>query len=171
MISALFGILKAALSAVFRIVALVCKLVYRILRALHIRLLALYVLVCAVCAIFFPVFTDGIAYFWAGFGLCAAVTLVSWILAARRALSAKPRRLPQEAEETAAAEAPAEKRQERQPEQPPAPRPVRYPRYFDVEGQPAYFFAEYADRYELYRREEGGAVYVRTDKKTDLNGE
>lgn len=176
MLRALFGIVKAAVGAVCRIVGLALKLVYRILAFLHIRLLALYLLVCAVLSLFYPIFTDAIAVFWVGFGLCAAATLLSWFFAAKRALARRPRREPAEEKPQKGGKKrekePAEEAQEGQ-EQPrrrerrekaPAPKP-RYPLYFDVEGHPGYFFAEYADRYELYRREGDGAVYIRTDRK------
>ena len=40
-----------------------------------------------------------------------------------------------------------------------------FPRYFEVEGHAGYLFAEYEDRYELFRRNGGGWDYIRTDYK------
>lgn len=169
MFSLLFGVLKAIVSAVFKVVSLLFKVVYSVLAFLHIRLLALYLAVCALLSLFLPVFGEGIAYFWAGLGVCAAITLVGWFVAARRALDARPRKPLRE--ETAAAESAAQpasaapSQPAPAPVPPPQPAPQRYPVYYDVEGQPGYFFAEYSDRYELYRRGENGAEYIRSDPK------
>ncbi len=178
MFRAFFAILKSALLAVWNVLFYAGKLLYGILKFLHIRILALYVAVCAVLALFFPVFTDWIVFFWVGFALCSVVTVVSWVLAARRAFNAKPRSAEEEGDgekakgEIAAAKEPASPpvaaappEPERRPEPTPRKEAAKYPRYFDVEGAPEYFFAEYEDRYELYRREEDGYTYVRTDQK------
>lgn len=161
MFRAVFGAIKLAVSAVFHVLWLAAKLVYRILAFLHIRLMALYLVVCALLSLFLPVFTDGIVWFWVGFGLCAAVTLIGWVYSAHRAVSAAPRKTPKKEEGSPAQGSPAQVPPAEEREEPAA----RYPRYFEVEGHPGYFFAEYADRYELYMRGEDGAVYIRTDRK------
>ena len=231
MFKAILGILKAVATAVANAVILVVKLLYGILKFLRLRLLALYVLVCAVLSIFFPVFGAGIVYFWVGFALCCVLTVGSWVFAFRRKIAARPRTVkeareesqpppaqqpaPQSYQQPAPQPAPSPDQQPApqpapspyqqpapqpapqsyqqpapQPYQQPAPQPApspyqqpvpqpapspyqqpapppreRYPKYFDVEGAPQYFFAEYADRYVLYRRDEEGAVYIRTDYK------
>ena len=106
-------------------------------------------------------FGAGIVYFWVGFALCCTLTVGSWAYAVRRKLAARPRRAEEEPEERQAEE---QKEAEPCPAPVPAP-PERYPKYFDVEGAPQYFFAEYADRYELYMRDGDRAVYIRTDYK------
>lgn len=195
MFKAILGILKAVATAVANAVILVVKLLYGILKFLRLRLLALYVLVCAVLSIFFPVFGAGIVYFWVGFALCCVLTVGSWVFAFRRKIAARPRTVKEAREESQPppAQQPAPQSYQQpapQPYQQPAPQPApspyqqpvpqpapspyqqpapppreRYPKYFDVEGAPQYFFAEYADRYVLYRRDEEGAVYIRTDYK------
>lgn len=163
MISALVAILKAVLTAVFRVAWLICKIVYRILKSLHIRLLVAYAVICALLSIFLPVFRPPwIAGFWTGLGICAAVTAVSWFLVLRRKLRA-PRPVREERKE--------EKESERAAETAAADAGPSAPQYFDAEGMPGYFFAEYGDRYELYRRTEEGYVHVRTDYKDQGNGE
>ena len=165
MFRALLGILKAVWLAVESAVRLVVKLVYGILKFLRIRLLALYVVVCAILSVFLPVFGAGIVYFWVGFALCCAVTAGSWMYTIWRKISARPRPAEErEGEEEAQQNAPAPQPSAPQPPQP-SPPPERYPKYFDVEGAPQYFFAEYADRYELYLRDGESAVYIRTDFK------
>lgn len=174
MISALVGILKAVFLAVWNAVCLALKLVYKILRFLRIRILTLYVLVCAILSVFLPVFGEGIVYFWVGFALCCAITVGSWLYAASRKFAARPRR----AGETVAQNTEPKAEQQAEPSAAPAPTPSpipapaptpapaeRYPKYFDVEGAPQYFFAEYADRYELYMRDGDKAIYIRTDNK------
>lgn len=47
---------------------------------------------------------------------------------------------------------------------PPAEREV-FPKYYNVRQNSAYFFAEYADRYELYLKTANGARLVRVDIK------
>ncbi len=48
----------------------------------------------------------------------------------------------------------------------------QYPKYFKVKQNPAYVMAEYQDRYELYKIENGKLVRVRIDYKNqgDYNG-
>ena len=43
--------------------------------------------------------------------------------------------------------------------------PLR-PRVYAIKGHPSYFMAEYADRYELYKKSAAGLEKVRTDYKT-----
>ena len=165
MISALIGILKAVLLVVWNAVCLVVKLVYRILKYLRIRILTLYLLVCALLSIFLPVFGEWIVYFWVGFALCSALTLGSWLYAIRRMFAARPRSAEERPEQKETQEEPKEEAAAPAPTPEHAPPPARYPQYFDVEGAPQYFFAEYADRYELYMRDGDRAVYIRTDYK------
>ena len=40
-----------------------------------------------------------------------------------------------------------------------------YPIYFTVRQNPKYFFAEYADRYELFYKSPNGIKHIRTDRK------
>lgn len=179
MLSVLLGILKAVALFLYHAIVLIAKIVYGILKFLHIRLLALYVAVCALLSLFFPVSTTGLVYFLVGLGVCVVVTLIGWILAVRRRAEAKKR-----AEALKREKREKRMRRKRKEEEAPSgeetltdeaapaaapptiPPPPRYPLYFEVEGHPGYFFAEYADRYELYRRTEGGGTeYIRTDFK------
>lgn len=158
-----------------RLFVTAAKVVYRVLKLLKARLLALWLFVAAILALCGVFSRIGVGWFWAGCGICAGITLIAWIYVIYRAIAR--RRVPREkgsepAEEAAAQEAPA---QEAPPvpkeEVKPAPkeeRGARYPLWFNVAGNPDYFFAEYEDRYELYYRGPNGAEYVRTDYKSEV---
>lgn len=166
---ALLTLIKAVLSAVWKAILLVCKIVYGILKFLKIRLLALWLAVSGILALCGVFRRAGIGWFWAGVGVAAACTLIAWFLTVRAAFKRKrvPRPSPSEEEE--------EPDEPEQPAKEPEPAPekreperVRYPRWFDVKGRADYCFAEYEDRYELYFRGERGLELVRTDRKGDI---
>lgn len=176
-----FRLLASACNAVAHLLAIILKIVYNILRFFRVRLLALYLASCGIAQLCFRVFsgTFGSAYFWAGFGACCLVTLFCWISsvrARRRRKKAKRDLSAERAEESAPEEdRPPEKKKTRPrfrkeknegnaPPEPPV-RTVKYPQYYEVEGHADYMFAEYEDRYELFRREASGWSYVRTDYK------
>ena len=167
------------------LIATAAKVVYHVLKFLRVRLLALWLFVSAILALC-GVFKDiGIAWFWIVAGICTVFTLMSWIIAIHRFLARK--RVPRDNGSGGEGGAPAEEGQSTQPTRPqgqegPAPQmqtqtqtaqerpaPARYPRWFNVAGNPDYFFAEYEDRYELYYRGKQGAEYVRTDYKEQTN--
>ena len=173
----IFTFLKTAVLSFLRLLGIVCKIVYRALKFLHIRLLTLYVAVCGILAIFLPVFgRTGRVYFWTGFAVCLLVTLLSWVVTVHKKIMSRPHTLQTEESDE---EGEAQPQESPAPTAAPEPAPVaappqeqvRYPRYFDVEGRAQYFFAEYADRYELYRRTTRGAEYIRTDYKKNISGE
>lgn len=154
-------ILKALLEgvkAILHLLALCLKIVYNVLKILHIRLLALYLIVCGVVQlIWHPIGRDTV-WFWAFLGILCLVTLLSWVLWFQKKFSGRKRRDYELA--------PAED-EESEPElsQPLKIEKPKEPEWFEAEGHPGYFFAEYEDRYELYRRTERGKVHVRTDYK------
>ncbi len=178
--------LAAGVKAILNLLATGLKIVYNVLKYLRIRLLALYLLVCGLLQLCFGVFDGKAAYFWVGFALCAAVTLAGWgVRLYKRFAKFVPRKRTEEPaeEEEPAAEAPAPMPAPTYspipapgPAPAPAPAPMpapappkpSSPRYFEVEGHAGYYFAEYDDRYELYRRTEHGDELLRTDEK---NGE
>ena len=165
----MFAIL-AFFKLIGRLIATAAKVVYRVLKLLKVRLLALWLFVSAILALCGVFGRIGVGWFWIGVGVCGAITALAWIFAVRRMILRK--RLPREKEEEAApAEAPQkeEEPQKEEPKQEKKPAPVRYPRWFDVEGNPDYFFAEYEDRYELFYRGPRGAEYVRTDYKNETH--
>lgn len=47
------------------------------------------------------------------------------------------------------------------------PQPVQV-RYYEVKQNPSLVMAEYADRYELYKKTSGGLLKIRTDYKKDI---
>lgn len=171
---ALLSMLLAGLKAILQLLAFLVRIVYNILKLFKVRLLALYLLVCLFVQIFYHIFDGpfGKAYFYAGLAACILVTLYGWAKPIREAhkrrkLKERDRRLEEEREEK------EEEReaQKTQPSPAPAPVPVRaapqYPQYFDVTGHPDFMFAEYADRYELFRKGTSGLEYIRTDYKAD----
>lgn len=158
------------IKSIFAAIELCCKIVYRILKLLRIRLLALYLVVCLILQLAFHVF-DGRAFvFWIGVGVCGFFTLLSWALFLKRKFtkSKLKRERPKakeaadgtaEAEEALASdEAASVKAKKREKER---------VKYYDVKGKPDYVFAEYTDRYELFHKSAGGLEYVRTDYKNE----
>lgn len=178
----LLKLIGSAISAFFKALFAVVKVVYRILSLLRVRLLALWLLVSAVLALCGVFGRVGMGWFWAGVALCGAATLLSWAFALRKRRKRKALEREEPAEET---EKPAEetekpeeeKERPAEEEEPPREKPTRgakrgeRPHYYDVEGLPGYFFAEYPDRYELYYRGKNGAERIRTDwKEGEENG-
>lgn len=160
-------ILKAAMS----VILLCLKIVYRILKLLRIRILALYLAVCGIVQLAFHAFDGRIALFWAGFAVCAFLTLVSWVLHVRKRIRGsrlvRTKRDTGEAEEEAKEEPAPEKKREKKHEKKEKKPSAERPKYYDVAGKPDYVFAEFGDRYELYRKDEGGLTLVRTDYKNN----
>lgn len=167
---------KLIFSAIGHFFAFAFKFVYSVLKAFKVRLLALWLLVSvilALCGVFKRV---GLWLFWTGCGVCLFFTLVAWGVAVYSLFKRKsvPRKQEEseeqeEKDEKEKSEEPAreEQREERQKE-PSAPARIRYPVWFDVQGNPDYCFAEYADRYELYYRGKEGLERVRVDYKGDI---
>ena len=163
---AFLALLKTLLSAVWTFVNTSLLTAYGVLKLLRIRLLALYVLVCfLVNLIWHPFQGTWLILFWVGLALCAAATLLSWTvtLAGRKQGGAEKRPEKERTEKRPEKERP-QKKARPTPPPPSAPPP---PRYFEVEGHPGYYFAEYDDRYELYLMTEYGARLVRIDEKTE----
>lgn len=172
---ALLSMLLAGLKAVLQILALLFKIVYNILKAFRIRLLAVYLLACLIVQLCFHTFDDvfGKAYFYVGLAACILVTLYAWAKPLREARRRKKlNRRERELEQRKDDDTPQEEKEENAPpavhEKKPRKR-ERYPLYFDVEGRPDYMFAEYADRYELFKKSEHGFEYIRTDYKDGDN--
>ncbi len=162
-------ILYKAVQAITQLLAFTAKIAYHICRFLRIRLLVLYLLVCALCQLFFQPFQgSAIAIFWVGFATCVAFTLLIWGAFIRERIlrvGAKRRvkeKKPPKSEEKG-------KREEEQPSVPEWQEKPSYPLYFDVEGREGYMFAEYADRYELYQYQSGRWVYLKTDYKQRIS--
>lgn len=153
----------AVIGFLFRMLAAFCKILYRILKALHIRLLFLYLVVCGILQLCFRTF-DGFAsaYFWVGIAACAAVTLYGWTSAARE--RKRRRELTRRSREERAREKEAVQDNGAQSASVQA---KRFPQYFEVEGHEGFMFAEYENRYELFRREADGWTHIRTDYKED----
>lgn len=156
----LLKIVFKAIKLAFRLAKIALKIVYNVLKFLRIRLLALYLIVCALLQASFGIFNEGIfvAYFWVGVLLFLGLTVFSWISHWREKHKRK------KLSESAYA---AQERSRGWEEEKPPYKPVRptYPMYFEVEGRPDYMFAEYEDRYELFVREASGWSYVKTDYK------
>lgn len=153
----LFGLILSGVKLLCRLIGFVFRFVYGLCKLLHVRLLALYLVVCALVQfIFSPFHGFAVAYFCVGLAACLLVTGYGWARSSRE--RRKRRRL---------------KREEKKGKEPISPQTreakveecVIYPRYFEVEGHPDYTFAEYEDRYELFVREASGYTYVRTDYK------
>ncbi len=152
----IFSIIFAGIKAVGRVIVFGCKIVYRILKLLRIRLLALYLVACGFCQLFFHAFSGyTLAIFWVGFATCVLISLLSWFLSFRE--RNKRRKL------TRLANSPLPV--EEDVLQAPIPPSPAYPQYYGVEGKKDYMFAEYEDRYELYRQKGRGWILVQTDYK------
>lgn len=154
-------ILRALLEgvkAILHLLAICLKIVYNVLKIFRIRLLALYLLICGfVQLIWHPIGRDTV-WFWVVFGVLCLLTLISWVLWFRNKLGGRSRRVAEIAparKKTSDFEPPVPQQSERSDE----------PRWYEVEGRPDYYFAEYEDRYELYRRTINGNEHVRTDYK------
>lgn len=163
-------IFKTVISAIVHLLALLIKIVYNIFKLLRIRLLALYLIVCGLTELIFRVFHGAYAaVFWAGCVFCVLVTLVSWGSFLRRKLSrkrvAREARTPNDARPSE--EVQAEVQEESAQASAPPAQTERVPHYYDVAGAEGYVFAEYEDRYVLYRRTKNGLEYVRTDDKRE----
>ncbi len=174
----IFQAIGALIALFFRLVATALKVIYRILKFFRIRLLTLYLVVCGLLQLCFHTFEGfAVTYFWIGVAACAAVTLYGWTSRARE----KARRRELARRERGEAEREkrerGNKREERvestreerasAPETPAFMPRAQYPQYFEVEGHEGFMFAEYEDRYELFRREASGWTYIRTDYKED----
>lgn len=103
-------------------------------------------------------------YFWFGFIVCLLISLIGWLHALRtqrlrRSEARKRKKADQEEKKRILHERMKDKQ-----------RPIKqqtYPVYYTVAGHEDYIFAEYTDRYELYRKENGQLVYLRTDFKQE----
>lgn len=150
--------------AVLHSLAIFLKIVYNILKILRMRILALYLLVCIILQLCFHLFGGafGATYFWTGFAVCCLPTLFGWTEGLwerrrRKKLAEREYEIREKREEdTSFMQAEGVFREK-----------VSFPLWFGVEGRPDFAFAEYEDRYELFRREEDKWVYVRTDYKTE----
>ncbi len=163
-------LLGAILKLAWQVVALAIKIVYQVLKFTHLRLLALYLVVCGLLEVIMHPFSyPWDLLFWVGLAVCVLVTLFGWF--ARFAEKSKRKKLSRE-EKLRKKEEKKEKMAEREelPAQEEKPIPTKkpaYPQYYNVEGREGYMFAEYADRYELFRRESSGWTYVKTDYKQE----
>ncbi len=158
---------KLIFSAIGHFLAFVFKLIYAILKALKVRILALWLLVSVILAVCGVFKRTGMWVFWTGCGVCLFITFAAWMIAVYSLFKRKG--LPRKQEEPPEEEPKEEsKNGERKNGEPPAPARIRYPIWFDVQGNPDYCFAEYADRYELYYRGEEGLERVRVDYKGDI---
>ncbi len=181
---ALLGILLGICTFIAHLLATVCKALYHVLKVLRIRILTLYLIVCGIVQLIWGCFStgDGILYFWLGFTGCVLITVFSWIYAfhkqnARRNAERQQQEAKKRQKQLDKKKKKIEKRQEKEKQKqnkkspellPEAPGTAHqtYPVYFEAAGHPGYIFAEYEDRYELYRQDNGKLVYLRTDKKT-----
>lgn len=145
--------------------ALGFKILYNILKALKVRVLVLYLIVCGFVGLFFKAFRGGnVVWFWVGFALCCTLSVAAWTVFFTRHRRVKERkRAEKEEQKEQTDEQPSPDNPADIPDQSKAPPPSV--RYFAVEGHENFFFAEYADRYELYERRSDGDVYIRTDYK------
>ena len=152
-----FKFLKTLFLGIAKLLAFCVKIIYNILKLLKIRVLALYLVVCGFVQLIFHAFDENLVWFILGFALCCLITVTAWIVSFTRSKRAKARTREPEKEE----------RGEEKPSAPVSPpAPVReQPRYYWVKGHKDYYFAEYNDRYELFRRTESGDLYIRTDYK------
>ena len=156
----------ALVKFVLFIIKTALKVVYNVLKLFKIRLLALWLIASGIMALSGVYARIGIEWFWIGVGLCVASTIIAWLIAAGDASARKKlkRERKELAEEESSAQA-ARESEQRETRTEKREKPVKYPRWYDVQGRPNYFFAEYADRYELFYRGQNGAVHVRTDYK------
>lgn len=179
MVRMLLSFISMACSFVAHLIFTCLKVAYTVLKILHIRLLALYLCVCGILQLAFSLFTgENAVYFWLGVACCLFATVVSWSITLRKKRAA--RRRAQEEKRLKREEALAQKEEKRHKKAERRKHDTAkgegtqkvYPVYFEAEGHPGYVFAEYEDRYDLFRRsEDGKLVFVRTDPKTDANQE
>ena len=145
---------KTVFSGAAHLLALCCKIAYNILRMLKIRILTLYLAACGAAQLFFNAFAGGkVVWFWTGAALCFGVTVAAWsvfFLKRRRVKERKREHTPPDP----------------MPSDEDAP-PVDEVRYFTVKGHENFYFAEYADRYELYEKRHDGDHYIQTDYKRE----
>ncbi len=163
----LIGILSAILRLFVKGVVAAVKIVYRLLKALRIRALTLYLCVCGILQLVFGLFSMTefmMIYFWFGFIVCLMISLIGWLFALR---AQRLRR--SEARKRKKADQEEKKRilRERMEDKQRSVKQQTYPVYYAVAGHEDYIFAEYTDRYELYRKENGRLVYLRTDFKQE----
>ena len=162
----MLAILRMAFGAVVHLLVILLKIVYNILAFLKVRLLALYLIVCGILQLAMHPFTgEKAAWFWIGVVICLLATLTAWSWKFRSMRRRKPRYYEEDDDEEDEPEQEAAVAEE--PEPPPKPKPARvhYPKYFEAAGHEGYIFAEYSDRYELYRREGDKFSLVRVDEK------
>jgi len=183
----LIGIFKT----IMRLIQALVVQIYRLLKLLRVRVLALYLIVCGIVQLIWAPFSSswGQVYFWLGFTVCCILTFVAWDAVFREKNregkdAKKPDKEPPQAEDgterendaksrrKAKREAKREARRRKKEEKRKKEIPVRRENgtvYYEVEGKPGYFFAEFGDRYELYKKQGMDIVYVRTDYKEPKN--
>lgn len=159
------------IKSIFAFFAFTCKIVYRIFKIFRIRILVLYLAVCAVLQLTLHVFDGKEFIFWIGTAGCIALTLLAWALYLKRKFQ-KPvkRRMPSYGkdevsdeteqtfdEEECAVAATIEQKTKRKNHG------KERPKYYNVAGRPDYIFAEYSDRFELFKKSSDGLFLVRTD--------
>lgn len=158
----LLGMLFAGIKTVLRFCALLLKIAYRILKALKVRFLALYLAACLILHLALHPFEGfGIAYFAVGLAACLLLTLYGWTRPLREAR--KRRELKRRADAPPAPPAPSPSAKQR--EKAARKEEADAGKFYRVEGHPEFVFRELSDRYELYREGEGELEYVRTDYK------
>ena len=184
-----FKMLWAGVKAAGLLLATGLKIVYNIIKFLRIRLLALYLVVCAILQLSFGAFDGKSEWFWIFFAICICITAASWYghyrqKHARERVSRAPNAEPAPTQEPAPQPAPPAPEPQPVPQPvpqpapepapqpvpappPPPPVPVHYPKFYEVEGHAGYYFLEYADRYELYKRTDDGDRRIRTDYKSN----
>ena len=158
-------ILKTLISSFLHLLAICAKIVYNVLKFLRIRLLALYLLVCGILYLIFGEFSGAYqTLFWVGFAFFLLCTLLAW--AKRFHGRGKKKRLEEERdrERERTEDELAASSFEKEPS-PSKKQKKKQPVYYEVEGKPDYIFAEFDDRFELYRRSGDELKIVRVDYK------
>lgn len=161
----LLGILSAVCNFLVKAIVTAVKIIYRLLKLLHIRILTLFLCVCGVVQLAFGFFSSypAVVYFWFGLIVCLLITLISWLYTLRtQHFRRKEARMRKKADREEKERIMRERLQERQTKK---IQEQSYPVYYEAAGHTGYVFAEYTDRYELYRNENGKLVYIRTDFK------
>ena len=146
-----FKFLKTILFGIAKLLAFCLKIIYNILKLLKIRVLTLYLVICGLVQLIAHAFSGNEVWFFSGLALCGVVTVAAWIFTLSRNKRTKERKKKEQEEQERAQE-----------ERPPV---AEQPKYYWVEGHENYYFAEYGDRYELFRRTESGDEYIQTDYK------
>ena len=166
-----FKLIFSGIKAFFRYLFLGLQFVYRLLKALKMRILALYLIVCGLLQLIFHLFDGKVAFFFVGLALCLLLTLWGWVrFLKERRMRKRLNEATEDGEENEEpddADAQTEEIEAPAPRQIPTPPKRSEPKFYAVEGHPNYYFTEYADRYELYYRSERGYEYIRTDYKTE----